>query len=159
MHAFTHQSTAHPFRLGQRWSSTTAPKRATAALPCHGKGNAKAGQAKRPSNQLNSISVRQANAQANDRQTASGFQAGPSEERPSYTAIDAVLLNKGIMSLFRQKMVDAIGQDSQETGYTSLQHSLLDLMYDQSIHYILIPLGMMEGQQHVNIIPKHVCDV
>ena len=74
--------------------------------------------------------------QANDRQTASGFQAGPAEEAPSYTAIDAALLNKGIMALFRQKMVDAIGQDSRETGYETVWHTAPDMVYNQPPNYM-----------------------
>ena len=141
MHASTVQSTAHRFRLGCRWSSTAAPKRATAALPCQSKSNSKAARAHSTSSQPNKSSVRQGIVQANDRQTASGFQAGPAEEAPSYTAIDAALMNKGIMALFRQKMVDAIGQDSQETGYESVWHTAPDMVYYSPLNYIYSPWG------------------
>lgn len=43
-------------------------------------------------------------------------QAGPSTPVPDYTAIDQQALNQLVMSLFRRKMVAAIGRDSQLTG-------------------------------------------
>ena len=42
--------------------------------------------------------------------------AGPSEPAPDYAAIDAAPLNRLIMALFRRKMVDALGKDSQLQG-------------------------------------------
>lgn len=43
-------------------------------------------------------------------------QAGPSTEVPDYTAIDSQPLNQIVMELFRNKMVAAIGSDSQLSG-------------------------------------------
>ena len=42
--------------------------------------------------------------------------AGPSEPVPNYDALDSQPLNRLVMALFRGKMVDAIGQDSQLEG-------------------------------------------
>ena len=43
-------------------------------------------------------------------------RAGPEMPAPSYESIDSQPLNKAIMSLFRRKMVDAIGTDSNNKG-------------------------------------------
>jgi hypothetical protein len=43
-------------------------------------------------------------------------QAGPATDVPDYTEIDSQLLNKIVMALFRNKMVAAIGSDSQLSG-------------------------------------------
>jgi hypothetical protein len=43
-------------------------------------------------------------------------QAGPATDVPDYTEIDSQPLNKIVMALFRNKMVAAIGSDSQLSG-------------------------------------------
>ena len=43
-------------------------------------------------------------------------QAGPPDSPPSYLSIDSQPVNKAIMSLFRRKMVAAIGSDSHAEG-------------------------------------------
>lgn len=43
-------------------------------------------------------------------------QAGPSTDVPDYSDIDSQPLNKVVMALFRNKMVAAIGSDSQLSG-------------------------------------------
>ena len=46
----------------------------------------------------------------------STIQAGPSDAPPSYESIDSQPLNKLILQLFRSKMVQAIGEDSELEG-------------------------------------------
>lgn len=43
--------------------------------------------------------------------------AGPPTHPPDYTAIDGQLLNRAVYGLFRRRMVQAIGSDSQLDGY------------------------------------------
>ncbi len=43
-------------------------------------------------------------------------KAGPEVPPPSYERIDSQPFNKAIMSLFRRKMIDAIGTDSDNNG-------------------------------------------
>jgi hypothetical protein len=43
-------------------------------------------------------------------------QAGPGTPAPSYAEIDAQPLNRVVMALFRRKMVESIGSDSQLQG-------------------------------------------
>lgn len=43
-------------------------------------------------------------------------KAGPAEPSPSYESIDTQPINRAIMSLFRRKMVVAIGHDSEAQG-------------------------------------------
>lgn len=43
-------------------------------------------------------------------------QAGPLTAEPDYAEIDSQPLNKVVMQLFRNKMVAAIGADSQLSG-------------------------------------------
>ena len=47
-------------------------------------------------------------------------RAGPSEPPPAYESIDSQPVNRAIMSLFRRKMVAAIGRDSENQGYDIL---------------------------------------
>lgn len=119
MHTALFLSPAPASRPRRKWSSASMPQKTSAVLPCHSTST-KAGQASRaplrPKQISNVRSPHETVLQASDRQTARGFQAGPVEAAPSYTAIDSVLLNRGIMALFRQKMVEAIGEDSKESG-------------------------------------------
>ena len=48
--------------------------------------------------------------------SASFTKAGPETAAPSYKSIDSQSPNKAIMSLFRRKMVAAIGLDSDKDG-------------------------------------------
>lgn len=121
MHTHCLHSRVCNLQSRRKWSTTAVPKTATAALPCQSKSS----QASRQPEQSHSILPTSNKAQqTNARQTTSGFRAGPEDEPPSYASIDAVLLNKGIMALFRQKMVEAIGEDSQQTGYRLVEHQL-----------------------------------
>ncbi|EIE22959.1 hypothetical protein COCSUDRAFT_15824 [Coccomyxa subellipsoidea C-169] len=47
-------------------------------------------------------------------------KAGPETPAPSYESIDSQPLNRAIMSLFRQKMVAAIGKNSDKEGYDAI---------------------------------------
>jgi len=47
-------------------------------------------------------------------------QRGPADDKPDYSAIDAMPLNKAVMGLFRRKMVDAVGRDSAQLGYAAI---------------------------------------
>ena len=44
-------------------------------------------------------------------------RAGPSDPAPSYESIDSQPFNRAIMSLFRRKMVAAIGSDTDAQGW------------------------------------------
>ena len=44
-------------------------------------------------------------------------KAGPKDPAPSYGAIDSQPFNRAIMSLFRRKMVAAIGSDTDAQGW------------------------------------------
>ena len=46
--------------------------------------------------------------------------AGPADPPPSYQAIDAHPLNRLVFSLFRRKMADALGADSDIQGYPAI---------------------------------------
>lgn len=50
--------------------------------------------------------------------------AGPASAAPDYSAIDAQLLNKAVYSLFRGRMVQAIGSDSQDSGCVACSYGL-----------------------------------
>ena len=50
-------------------------------------------------------------------------KAGPAEPSPSYESIDIQPINRAIMSLFRRKMVVAIGHDSEAQGCGPLEFS------------------------------------
>jgi hypothetical protein len=47
-------------------------------------------------------------------------QAGPKDEPPDYSGIDRSPFNRAIMALFRRKMVQRIGEDSQMEGYDAI---------------------------------------
>ena len=58
-------------------------------------------------------------------QKADGMlRVGPADSPPSYEGIDSQPANRAIMSLFRRKMVAAIGHDSEAQGYIT-QHTCL----------------------------------
>ena len=44
-------------------------------------------------------------------------RAGPNDQAPSYESIDSQPFNRAIMSLFRRKMVAAIGSDTDAQGW------------------------------------------
>lgn len=46
--------------------------------------------------------------------------AGPDESPPDYSEIDSSPFNQTIMALFRRKMVDRIGEDTEEQGYAGI---------------------------------------
>lgn len=54
--------------------------------------------------------------QAPPSQSVGGLQAGPSTPQPDFSEVDRQPLNAAIMALFRRKMVQALGEDVQESG-------------------------------------------
>ena len=64
---------------------------------------------------------RAGSAQPSPRLAAVLRTAGPSDEPPDYSAIDAQPLNKLVYSLFRRRMAAAVGSDSPEQGCASPQ--------------------------------------
>lgn len=54
--------------------------------------------------------------QAPPSQSVGGLQAGPSTPQPDFNEVDRQPLNAAIMALFRRKMVQALGEDVQESG-------------------------------------------
>jgi hypothetical protein len=51
---------------------------------------------------------------------AAAQPAGPATPPPTYNAIDAQPLNRVVYSLFRRKMADALGSDSDLQGYPAI---------------------------------------
>lgn len=47
-------------------------------------------------------------------------RAGPGDDPPDYSDIDSSPFNQTIMALFRRKMVDRIGEDTEEQGYAGI---------------------------------------
>lgn len=63
--------------------------------------------------------------------------AGPGDIPPDYSDIDASPINQTIMALFRRKMVDRIGEDTEEPGYAGIiaLTRKLNSMYKGTIFY------------------------
>ncbi|GBF91530.1 hypothetical protein Rsub_04270 [Raphidocelis subcapitata] len=66
------------------------------------------------------LRVRAAGEAADGAAPAALRQAGPAAAAPDYAGVDAQPLNRVVMALFRRKMAEAIGSDSQLQGYPAI---------------------------------------
>lgn len=92
-------------------------------------------------------------------------EAGPGDNPPDYSDIDSSPFNQTIMALFRRKMVDRIGEDTEEQGYAGIiaLTRKLNSMYKGASDFKVTLFGVwfsklrMAGIDATSVWPQRSC--